>query len=146
MEKKKVVLKIRSFSTKDGMMLLEVSDFGVRSAVKSVVDLCESKYSGYMQIEMSPPYKKRTTDVGGQNRHIWGHIQQIASETGNDVGDVEDYIKMKALKRGYPYHINKLTGKMKPESMTKINTVEAGYLIDELHQLAAELGINLVEE
>lgn len=145
MEKKKFIVKIRSFSAKDGMLLLEVQDFGARRGVKDVVELCEKKYSSYIHIEASPPYRKRTTDVGGQNRHIWGHLQQIANETGNDVADVEEYIKMKAVKRGYPYHVNKLTGQMKPDSMRTINTVQAGCLIDELHQLAAELGITLDE-
>lgn len=103
------------------------------------------KYYGYLQTTFTPPYPARTTGKGSQNSHIWGHIQQIASETGNDISDIEDYIKREAVKRGYPYHVNKLTGLMVMESMTNINTVEAGYLIDELHILAGELGITLVE-
>ncbi len=145
MEKKKAIMKIESYSLKDGLLVLSVADYGIRSMIKGVSDLCDKKYGGYMQIEICPPYKKRTTDAGGQNRHIWGHIQQIANETGNDVDDIEDYIKQRALKRGYPYHINQLNGEMKPSSMKTINTVEAGYLIEELHQLAAELEINLYE-
>lgn len=144
MKKQKAVMRIDSYQ--NGKLLLSVSDFGVQSMLKWFVEFCQQKHGGFALCEFSPPYKKRTTDVGGQNRHIWGHIQQIANETGNDVDDIEDYIKERALKRGYPYKINKMTRAIKPVSMTEINTVEAGYLIDELHQLAAELCITLQEE
>ena len=145
MEKQKAILKIESFSNKEGFLVLYAQDYGVRAMLQGLVDLCKAKYSGFVRLEMSPPYKSRSTQVGGQNRHIWGHLQQIAQETGNDVADVEDYIKQKATRRGYPVHENKLTGEIKPVSMTGINTVEAGYLIEELHQLASELDIILDE-
>ena len=145
MEKKKVIMKIENFSHNDGMLLLSSCYAEVRSVLKYITDICEEKYSGFIQMELSPPYKPRSTDVGGQNRHIWGHIQQIAQETGNDVDDVEDYIKQRATRRGYPTKQNKMNGEIKPVSMKGINTVEANYLIDELHQLAAELGIQLYE-
>lgn len=146
MEKTKAIMKIESFSHKDGTLLLSVSDYGVRARLKGLVEWCEKKYGNYIKLEMSPPYKPRTTEVGGQNRHIWGHLQQIAQETGNDVDDVEDYIKQRATRRGYPVKQNPLTGEIKPVSMKGINTVEANYLIDELHQLASELEIILEED
>ena len=145
MEKAKAIMKIESYSNKDGTLLLSVSDYGVRAMLKGLTELCSQKYGSYVKLELSPPYKPRSTTIGGQNRHIWGHIQQIAHETGNDVQDVEDYVKLRAVKRGYPVHENKLTGEIKPVSMTGINTIEAGYLIEELHQLASELEINLEE-
>lgn len=145
MEKKKAVMKIESFSHKDGTLLLSVADYGVRAMLKGLVELCTARYGSYVKLEMSAPYKPRSTQIGGQNRHIWGHIQQIAQETGNDVQDVEDYIKQRATRRGYSVHENKLTGEIRPVSMTGINTVEAGYLIEELHQLASELDITLEE-
>jgi len=143
MEKKKAILHVDSFQ--NGLVTFSVSDFGVRAMLSNLFELCWGKYGGYVKLELSPPYKPRTTTVGGQNRHIWGHIQQIAQETGNELADVEEAIKERALKRGYPRKINQLTGRIKPASMTTINTVEAGYLIDELHQLAAELEITLDE-
>lgn len=143
MQKTKVIMKIESY--KDGRLNLSVDDWGLKAAIKGLSDLCFQKYGGYMKLEMSPPYKPRTTQVGGQNRHIWGHMQQIAQETGNDLSDVEDYIKQRATRRGYPVHENTLNGEIKPDSMKGINTVEANYLIDELHQLASELNIVLDE-
>lgn len=146
MEKKKAILKIESYSSKDGMLLLSVSDNGVRAMLKGLVELCEQKYGGYVKLEMSPPYRSRTTGRGSQNSKIWACIQQIAKETGNDVQDVEDAVKERAMKRGYPYKVNPLTGKVKPASMTTINTVEAGYLIEELYQIASEMDIRLDED
>lgn len=146
MEKKKAILKIESYSSKDGMLLLSVSDYGVRAMLKGLVDLCNKNYGGYIKLDMSPPYKARTTGLGSQNSKIWALIQQIAEATGNELQDVEDALKERAMKRGYPYSMNQLTGRPRPLSMTLIDTKEASILIDELHQLAAELGINLVEE
>ena len=145
MEKKKVIMKIESFSHKDGTLLLSTSYLGVRASLKSLIELCENKHGGFVQLEMSAPYPKRTTGRGSQNSHIWGHIQQIANFTGYDIDDVEDYAKLKAVSLGYPYKTNPLTGEIKPASMKTINTVEAGYLIETLHRLASELEIELDE-
>ena len=43
MEKKKVIMKIESYSNKEGMLLLSVEDWSVRTAIKSLVELCEKK-------------------------------------------------------------------------------------------------------
>ena len=145
MEKKKAIMRIESYSNKDGTLLLSVSDIGVRTMLQGLVEWCQQKYGSYIKLEMSPPYKPRSTGKGSQNSKIWACIQQIAQETGNDIEDVEDFIKMKAVARGYPYKINKLTGQIRPASMTTINTVEASLLIQELQKLAAELEITLEE-
>ena len=145
MEKKKVILKIESFSHKEGTLLLSVADYGVRAMLKGLVELCEKKYGGYVRMDMSPPYRPRSTGQNSQNNLIWKLITVIANETGNELEDVEIAVKERALKRGYPYRQNKLTGKPVPASMATINTVEASMLIEELYQLAAEYEINLDE-
>lgn len=145
MEKKKAVMKIESFSHKDGMLLLSVSDYGVKAMLKSLVELCQQKYRSYIKLEMSPPYRPRTTGSGSQNSKIWALITEIAKKTGNEIEDVEDCVKLRAVKRGYPMRENKLTGEMKPVSMRTINTVEASYLIDEIYQIASEMEIDLDE-
>lgn len=142
MEKQKAILKIESYSSKDGTLLLSVADLGVRTAIKSLVELCEKKHGNYIKLEMSPPYSARSTGKSSQNNLIWKLITAIVECTGNDVEDVEEWVKLKAVRRGYPTKTNPLTGQIKPLSMTEINTVEAGYLIDELYQLCAEMGIN----
>ena len=142
MEKKKAIMKIESFSHKDGTMLLSVNDWGVRAMLQGLTELCDKKYGSYIRIELSPPYRARTTGENSQNNLIWKLITLIAKETGNELEDVEAGAKERALKRGYPYHINKITGKPMPASMRTITTVQAGYLIDELYAIAAEYEIN----
>ena len=60
MEKKKAVMHVESFSSKDGFLLLSVEDYGVRAMLQGLVGLCTDKYGGYMKLEMSPPYRART--------------------------------------------------------------------------------------
>ena len=142
MEKQKAIMRIESYSNKDGTLLLSVADLGVRTAIKSLVELCEKKHGNYIKLEMSPPYPARSTGKSSQNNLIWKLITAIVEYTGNDVEDVEEWVKLKAVRRGYPTKTNPLTGQIKPLSMTEIDTVEAGYLIEELYQLCAEMGIN----
>ena len=84
MEKKKAIMKIESFSHKDGTLLLSVADYGVRAMLKGLVELCDNKYSGYMKLEMSPPYRPRSTGLNSQNNLIWKLITEIAKATGNE--------------------------------------------------------------
>ena len=142
MQKQKAILKIKSFSHKDGELLLYTDDYSVRAMLKGITELCNKKYGGFIQLDLCPPNKSRTTGKGSQNNLIWQLITLIALETGNDLSDVEEAAKERACKRGYPYKLNKITGRAKPVSMTEISTVEASYLIDELYQICSELGIN----
>jgi len=98
----------------------------------------------YLDIEIGTPTKHRTTGKGSQNNHAWGHIAQLANETGHDVTEIEAIAKTRAIKRGYPY--TEYMGQVIPKSQTDITTTECGFLIDELHAIAAELDIQLVEE
>lgn len=143
MEKKKAVMRIDSFSHKDGTLLLSVADYGVRAMLKSLVELCVNKYGSYIRLELSPPYKSRTTGDKSQNNLIWKLITLISQETGNELEDVEIAAKERAVKRGYPFRQNKITGEIIPASMTTINTVEAGYLIEELYLIASEYDVNV---
>ena len=98
----------------------------------------KENYNGYLAVDLKKQYKSRSSE---QNRLFWGMVQQIASETGNDLEDIEQALKERACNRGFPYRINKMTGRIKPYSMTECDTVQMGYLIDETIQLCAELGI-----
>lgn len=106
-----------------------------------------------IRLEISKPKKSRTTGERSQNHHINGHIQQICMETGNDFEDVKLAAKRRAFKRGLPYKTkpngevvySMIDGEPVPVSEADMSTVEAGYLIDELHQIAAELDIVLRE-
>ena len=89
-------------------------------------------------------YRKRTTGRDSQNHHINGHIQQICQQTGNSFSAVKERMKVLAIDRGYP--IETLPdGSVMPKSEAEINTIEAGYLIDSIHQFADEWKIKLTE-
>lgn len=102
----------------------------------------KENYNGYLKVDLQKPYKSRTTGEGSQNNLFYLIVTEICKITGNDIEDVKEALKEKAIKRGYPYTINKLTGRIRTFSTTKVNTVEMGYLIDEGKQELAELGIN----
>lgn len=112
------------------------------------------KHGGYLIVTIQTPQRPRTVGERSQNHAINGYIQQICEETGNDFDDVKNYVKRNAFRRGYPMKRDEneniiyslIDGQPIPESETKISTVEAGYLIDEIIQLAAELGIVLKGE
>lgn len=113
-------------------------------AVWALAERAERK-GDYMQLRLSLPRRPRTTGWKSQNHHINGDIQQISIETGNSFSAVKDRMKELAIDRGYP--IETLPdGSVKPQSEADIDTVQAGYLIDTIHQFAAEWDIALVEE
>ena len=91
-----------------------------------------------LAITIEKPYPTRS---GEQNKFFWGIVQEISKASGADFDDIENEIKERALTRGYPYTLNTINGRPKAESMTKVNTVQMGYLIDEAIQFAAEQGI-----
>lgn len=98
----------------------------------------------YCIVKIARPRQRRTTGDLSQNHHINGHVSQIAEETGNDFDDVKQEAKLRAIKRGYPFDTLP-NGWIIPKSETEIDTIQAGFLIEELHQIAAELGIYLRE-
>jgi hypothetical protein len=105
-----------------------------------------------LTVEMSIPKKHRTTGSWSQSHHFNGHIQQIASETGNDFADLKLYVKRRAMAQGLPYlmHDGKVVysmidGEPLPISESDMSTIECGWCIDACHILASELGIVLKE-
>lgn len=122
-------------------LLLHYPSLSVKQKMLETYNLAKEKSSGYMTVDIARVYKSRTTGEGSQNNKFYALVTEICKETGNDLEDIKDCLKERALKRGYPYSVNKLTGSIKPFSTTKINTVEMSYLIEEAIQLCAELGI-----
>lgn len=96
--------------------------------------------------------RTRTTGEFSQSHHLNGHIQQICRETGNEFTTVKEYIKSRAIKRGYPqkaFHgrpmfdlYDRPVGISEAESTTE----QCAMLIEEAHALAADLGIILMED
>lgn len=115
----------------------------VKDKLAKLLSKCDDVANGYVVLDVSFPYKQRTTGERSQNNLLHFLLTEIAKETGNDINDVKDGIKERAIKRGYPYHVNPLTNAIKPYSTTMINTVQCSMLIDECYQLIAEYGIVL---
>lgn len=122
-------------------LLLHYPSLSIKNELLHLYEGVKQKYNGYMTLTLDKPYKSRTTGEGSQNNKFYALVTEICKETGNEIEDVKDAIKERAIKRGYPYSINKITGTIRPYSTTKVNTVEMSYLIDEAIQVCAEYGI-----
>lgn len=145
MEKKKAILKIESYSIKDGMLLLSVQDYGVRAMVKDLVELCENKHGGYIKLEMSPPYKARTLDM---NAKWWA----MCTEYGRYIGDTKENVAMgvkyRAMEEGlWEGVVLPFTNGVKvPMSTAVSDTKQMSVLIDVLYRIAAEDGYTFRED
>lgn len=116
-----------------------------QGAFKNLLDFCHKNRGGYLRITLAPPFKHRSTGKDSQNHHINGHVQQIANYTGEDYDVIKTYAKRIAIKYGYRTRID-IFGEVQPVSETDIDTIEAGYLIEALHEIAAFIPITLKEE
>jgi hypothetical protein len=101
-------------------------------------------HDGMAIVQFKKWYLSRSTGWKSQNHHINGHIAQIAEATGNDFDTVKMYCKTEAIGHGYP--TDTIRDIVIPWSESRIDTLQASFLIDTIHQLAAELGISLIEE
>lgn len=104
-----------------------------------------AKLPEYVRVKIVKPSTPRTTGDRSQSHHINGHVAQISDYTGQDFDEVKGEAKSRAIKRGYPFDTVG-PGWIVPWSEAQIDTVQAGYLIEELHQIAAELDIVLRED
>lgn len=136
-------MKIICFTepTENGLLIHYPSN-DIKAEILHLYQTSKDKYNGYFKIDIQKPYPARTTGAGSQNNKFYALVTELCKATGNDVEDVKDALKEKAIKRGYPYRVNKLTGRIKPYSTTEVNTLEMSYLIEEVIQECCELGIN----
>ena len=102
------------------------------------------KKSRQLYVKIEAPRKPRTTGKRSQNTHIWGHAQQIAEYTGDEVDDVITEAKRRATRRGYPTRENSF-GVVVPVSERSSSTTEAAMIIEELHMIASDLDVRLKE-
>ena len=100
--------------------------------------------SGQLYIKAGTPRKPRTTGYRSQNSHIHGHAQQIAEHAGDYKDDIIIHAKMRAVSHGYPTR-KTMFGDIVPISEKEASTVEAGYIIDELHIIASFANVKLKE-
>jgi len=89
-------------------------------------------------------YKPRTTGKNTQNPHIHGHATQIGAEIGETKRAVIREAQERAVTKRYPTRLNKF-GRVIPMPEEELDTRGANILIKELHDMAAFLGIRLIE-
>ena len=120
--------------------ILDKSGLFIPYPSMAIKEQIEKIAKGFEQlaVNIEKPYPTRSSE---QNKFFWGIVQEIAKASGADFDDIEDEIKERALTRGFPYTLNTVNGKPKAKSMTKVNTVQMGLLIDEAIQFAAEQGV-----
>ena len=125
-------------------LLLHYPSASVKAELLHLWEGAKENYNGYLAVDLKKPYKSRTTGKGSQNNLFYALVTEICKETGNDMEDIKDYLKEKACaRRSYPYEVNKMAGRIRPYSTTKVDTVQMAGLIEEAYQLCAELGINV---
>jgi hypothetical protein len=113
--------------------------------LRSIIQVGRDHYNDYYTVDITLPYKSRSTGLVSQSHHLNGHIAQIAQSTGNDFETIKNIIKIMAMDQ-YGYPSTEYKGERIPKSEADCNTVECGWLIDCAHQLAAEAGIILREK
>lgn len=124
-----------------------------KSICQNLFSLCAKKHNYYVRVKFSTPARARSTGYKSQNTHLNGHCQQIAEDTGNDFALVKLCVKEKAIDMGYPmlYDDNGnpkvgMHGIRLAQSESDASTVECKILIEAAHLIAAEYGVNLIEE
>ena len=144
MEKKKVIMKIELFSHKDGTLLLSTSNLGLRALLKDIVEWCEKKYSGFIQLEMSPPYPKRSLD---ENAKYWAMCTELANFTGSTKDSVSMGVKYRAMDEGLweGEEVPFTNGIKVPMSTADSDTKQMSVLIDVLYRIGAEYGYEFKE-
>ena len=131
--------------TEKGLLLLYPSS-SIKAELLHLWNVAKEKYNGYLTVELKKPYKSRTTGKGSQNNLFWKLVEIIGNENGETADEIERALKKKAITKGYPYHVEAISGEIEPESTTKVNTVEMSYLIDTAYEVIAFLGISLEPE
>ena len=140
MDKAQAIMKIESFSHKEGTLLLSVSEWSVRAMLKGLVDLCTEKHGGYVKLEMKPPYRQRTLP---ENDKYWAMCTEYARFLGTTKNLVSIGVKWRACEEGL-WELEDVpctNGKVKqPKSTVESDVKQMSILIDVLYRVASEDG------
>lgn len=123
-----------------------------RDWYNATLEECRKKNNGYALVTIQQPKRIRSTGNKSQSHHLNGHVQQIATITGQPFGDVKEYVKTSAIDRGYPMLkkddgsiFTNVWGQPRGISEAEASVEDCIILIEQVHQLAAELNITLKE-
>lgn len=118
--------------------------------LKNIAQECHDRHGDYIMVTLKTPCRSRTLS---QNGKIHAMIQEFAEYTGDELDYLKYELKVSAIRRGYPVKtdkngdplFSKRDGRPIPKSTTEITSEEATYLIEEIRQQAAEMGVFLSE-
>jgi len=124
-----------------------------KKAMHSLMKFCFEKKGGFCSFSIAPPRKPRSTGKGSQNHHLNSHIQQISLFTGQPFDSIKIYVKSEAVSIGYPIlknnkgeDVSDNRGNILGQSETDCSVEECSLLITQVHHLADEYNIRLIEE
>lgn len=137
-----VTLILKHVDNNDCFISFEKPQKQFQEKLEHIFNQCKKK-DDYVCVTFEQPYKPRTTGDKSQNNLFWLIATKISNETGMTLKEVESSLKEKAIPKGYPYHIDKITGRPKGDSMKTINTVQMSYLIDTAYEVCSFMGIVL---
>ena len=138
--KSKMILKIESYSHKEGMLILSVKDFGLRAVLKNLVDFCHEKKGDWIRCEFSPPYQQRTLSM---NNRWWAMCTDYGNYCGMTKDEVAEGVKWQACDEGLWELVDvpfSKSGRKEPKSTSESDTEEMGVLIEVLKRIASEDG------
>lgn len=138
--KTKAIMKIESYSAKDGTLLLSVDNAGAKVVMKELLDLCQNKYSGYVKAELSLPYRNRTL---AENSRWWAMCTEYANYCGSTKDEVARGVKWRACEEGLWELVDvpfSKTGRKEPKSTTESDVKEMAILMEVLERIASEDG------
>lgn len=104
----------------------------------------DNAQSRFVHLEISTPFRPRSTGWKSQNHHINGHIQQLAPIMGYSFDELKMWLKREAMSRGWPSKKDP-RGNPIPISEADASIEDAAVLIETIHQIAAEFNIRLKE-
>ena len=136
--KTKMVMKIETFSMKEGMILLSVDNAGARVVLNDLVNTCKEKYGEYIKAEFSPPYRDRSLP---QNNLYWLRCAELAKHYGMTKEDVSLGIKWRACDEGLWELVDvPFTNRKEPKSTALANVQEMNVLLEVQGRIASEDG------
>ncbi|MFH1235807.1 MAG: hypothetical protein V1685_02610, partial [Parcubacteria group bacterium] len=81
---------IRPLGIMRGPWVIEIGD---DPELDQLYALLKVKHNGFAHIEISPPFRPRTTGWKSQSHHLRGHARQLAGLTGYSMTEMMDVIK-----------------------------------------------------
>ena len=122
-----------------------------RAALEKLIDKSRDRGDGRIHVEITRPYRKRTSRERGQNRRFRGHCRDIAAQITTADGEplhtqeqIAEAIKRMAVDEGYPWRVS-IDGLTEPKSTSEVTVEEMQVLLEVQQRFADEHELWLTE-